>query len=181
MVAFSVDGTTVAYVTRPDLFSPKGLDKGSQALLETVAKQSYESALDWGCGWGSLGLWLASRNPKAQVIALDSDMSAIKATRLNVGHNGLKNLTVTASTGYDDIDEDSRFDLIVSNPPTHRGREVVETMIADSRARLTPGGILVIVVEARLKPWVQRSLDAQFGSCEVIRRTNKHVVLSAQS
>ena len=136
--------------------------------------------MDWGCGWGAMGLWLAARNPTAQVTMLDSDMSAIKATRANIEANGLQNVTLTPSTGFEDIEGDVPFDLIVSHPPTHRGREVVESMIRESYSRLTEGGQLVIVVEARLKPWVKRALEQVFGVCKTLKHTQKHVVLTAQ-
>lgn len=180
MVSFSLAGTTIQCETRPDLFSPKDLDKGTRLLLEQVVDLEYASALDWGCGWGAMTVWLASHRPTAQVIGLDSDVGAIKATRENIAHNKLSNAQVLASPGYEELDPAAKFDLIVSNPPTHRGREVVEAMIRESHTRLMPGGQLAIVVEARLKPWVQRELKAVFGDCEVLARTNKHVVLSAQ-
>ena len=177
MVEYTVDGTTIVAETRSDLFSPKDLDKGSRLLLEAVAKENYTSLLDWGCGWGALSLWLAERRPKAQVIALDSDMGAVKQTIANAERNRLKNLEVIASPGYEDIDPTQKFNLIVSNPPTHRGREVVESMITESAKRLNKGGKFVIVVEARLKPWVDRALKESFGRVKTIKRSPKHAVL----
>ena len=176
---FTVAGTSVRYETRADLFSPKGLDRGTQLLLESIVDKKYQHALDWGCGWGAMGLWLAAREPQAQVTMLDSDMSAIKATRVNIAANGLHNISLIPSAGYEDLDSDAVFDLIVSHPPTHRGREVVESMIRESHARLIVDGQLVIVVEARLKPWVKRALEAEFGTCKTLTHTQKHVVLAA--
>ena len=177
MVDYTIDGTTIVAETRSDLFSPKDLDKGSRLLLEAVAKEEYTSALDWGCGWGAMCLWLAERRPEAHITALDSDMGAIKQTRANAERNRLKNLEIIASPGFEDIDDGLKFDLIVSNPPTHRGREVVESMIAESAKRLREGGKLVIVVEARLKPWVDRALKEHFGRVKTLKRSPKHAVL----
>jgi 16S rRNA (guanine1207-N2)-methyltransferase len=154
------------------------LDKGSRLLLEQLEAIDYEKALDWGCGWGAMALWLGAKRSEAKIIGLDSDIGAVKTARLNAERNKLANVEMVASHGYEDIDE-IQFDLIVSNPPTHRGREVVETMIRDSRDRLAGGGRLMIVVEARLKPWVQRAMGDTFGACEVLTRTNKHVIISA--
>lgn len=179
MVSFEIAHTKVECETRPDLFSPKDLDKGTRLLLERVASIDYTRALDWGCGWGAMSVWLAAHRPRAQVIGLDSDVGAVKVSRHNVLHNQLSNIEILASPGYEDLDEHAKFDLIVSNPPTHRGREVVESMIRESHTRLEPSGQLVFVVEARLKPWVQRELNAVFGSSQVLARTQKHVVLAA--
>jgi 16S rRNA G1207 methylase RsmC len=179
VVAFEVAGVKLKAETRPDLFSPKDLDRGSRLLLEQLSDAEYASALDWGCGWGAMTLWLAKHRPSAQVLALDSDIGAIKSTEANVQLNALTNVEVVISHGYEDISTEQSFDLIISNPPTHRGREVVETMIAESKQRLAKGGRLIIVVEARLKPWVQRALTAEFGACEVLARSSKHVVILA--
>ena len=178
---FVVEGTTVNFSTRPDLFSPKGLDKGTQLLLESVSDERYTRALDWGCGWGAMGLWLAARNPQAHVTMLDSDMSAIKATRANIEANNLTNIELISSAGFEDLSTDTRYDLIVSHPPTHRGREVVESMIKESYIRLTATGSLVIVVEARLKPWVKQALEAESGSCTTLKQSHKHVVPRARA
>lgn len=176
---FGIAGTRVVFSTRPDLFSPKGLDKGTQLLLESIVDKKYQRVLDWGCGWGPMGLWLAARDVQAEITMLDSDMSAIKATQVNIESNSLTNIRLIASTGFEDLEEQKAFDLIVSHPPTHRGREVIEAMIRESHDHLREGGELVIVVEARLKPWVKRSLEQVFGLCKTLKHSQKHVVLSA--
>lgn len=178
MVSFEVAGKKIEAETRPDLFSPKDLDKGTRLLLEQLAGTTYTRALDWGCGWGAIALWLGTNNFQAKILGLDSDIGAVKTAVQNVVHNKLTNVEIVASHGFEDV-EASEFDLVVSNPPTHRGREVVETMIAESRERLVSGGKFMIVVEARLKPWVQRACTEVFGECEVKARTNKHVIISA--
>lgn len=178
MVSFEVGGKKIDAETRPDLFSPKDLDKGTRLLLEQLEGVTYSRALDWGCGWGAMALWLGANNSQAKIVGLDSDIGAVKTAALNVAHNMLTNVEIVASHGFEDV-QASEFDLIVSNPPTHRGREVVETMVAESHERLTTGGKLMIVVEARLKPWVQRVCTEVFGECEVKARTNKHVIIAA--
>lgn len=148
--------------------------------MSCLSKFQYSSALDWGCGWGALGLWLAKNNPKAKVTALDSDIAAVKVTRQNAVINSVLNLQVFASYSYDDIPESYKFDLIVSNPPTHRGREVVESMIAQSKERLEKDGAILLVVEARIKPWVARQLKITFGDYRIVKRSRKHVVVMAE-
>ncbi|MBP9827391.1 methyltransferase [Candidatus Saccharibacteria bacterium] len=179
MVEFSVHDTKLQCATAPDLFSPKGLDKGTELLLEQLSDCEWHQALDWGCGWGAMALWLAKCKPQSSVIGLDSDIGAIKVAQANAHHNNLANCQIIASHGYDDLDDILTFDLIVSNPPTHRGREVVEHMIRESFQRLNSGGKLFIVVEARLKPWVERSMRQYDVRARVIARTQKHTVLRA--
>lgn len=180
MVTYELGGIRIEAETSPDLFSPKGLDKGTALLLEQLIVSKYHSALDWGCGWGAMTLWLAAHEPAAEVIGLDSDWGAVKVARKNVARNGLSNCAIELSHGYGELDPRLTFDLIISNPPTHRGREVVEEMIQQSQTKLRASGKLVIVVESRLKPWVQRAMQATYGNANVLSRTNKHVVLESK-
>jgi len=181
MVDFLVSGVRLSCETKPDLFSPKGLDSGTRILLESVPKvlPDYQSAIDWGCGWGAIGITLAKCNSKAEIIALDSDIAAVSTAQANKELNGATNLVVIASHGFDQVEADKKFDLITSNPPTHRGREVVETMISQSLTRLNNDAVLLIVIEARLKPWVARQMKEVFGNYRIVKRSPKHVVLKA--
>ncbi len=180
MPSYRVLGTEINYETKPDLFSPKGLDKGSELLLGCMEKFPYTTALDWGCGWGAIALWLAKKAPNSQVTALDSDIAAVKIAQQNAIGNRIYNLHILASHGYEDLPASHKFDLIVSNPPTHRGREVVDTMILESFGRLNARGVLLLVVEARIKPWVATQLKIAFGDYKIVKRSKKHVVVMAQ-
>ena len=52
-------------------FSPTGLDKATQILLDEVpAPPSTGDLLDIGCGWGPIALALALRSPDATVWAV---------------------------------------------------------------------------------------------------------------
>lgn len=180
MKKFKVSLVELNYETKPDLFSPKCLDMGTELLLSTLAKFEYNTALDWGCGWGPIAMWLAKHNPKSKVSAVDSDIAAVKAAQDNAKLNDLNNVHVMASHGYDEVPESYKFDLIASNPPTHRGREVVDNMIAQSKDYLVDNGILLLVVEARIKPWVSRQMKEVFGNCKIVKRGPKNVVVMAQ-
>jgi len=179
MVEINVGGLDLRFETLPDLFSPKKLDSGTRSLMEAIkdVKPDYQNALDWGTGWGAIAIYMAKNQPRSSVVAIDSDIAAYKTISSNAKLNGVTNLSVVLSHGYDEVDKDVKFDLIASNPPTHRGREVVEDMISQSFDRLEVNGVLLIVVEARLKPWISKQLSRVFGDYKVISRSNKHVVL----
>lgn len=177
-VQYEVGGVEVAAQTKPDLFSPKSLDQGTRLLLDSVAsKVPYTKALDWGCGWGAISLWLAKNAPLSKVLAIDSDIAATATTEENALANGIANLRVIPSHSFSALKQDETFDLICSNPPTHRGREIVDSMIAESFARLVDNGRLLLVVEARIKPWVAREMTKVFGSYKILKRGPKNVVL----
>ena len=180
MESFKVANIQIQFSTTPDLFSPKGLDIGTELLLSCIGKFDYSTALDWGCGWGAIAMWLAKNNPSSKITAVDSDIAAIRQTTENCRANGINNIIVMPSHGYSDVPASYKFDLIASNPPTHRGREVVDNMISESYARLNSKGTIVLVVEARIKPWVARQLKEVFGNYKIVKRSPKHVVVMAQ-
>lgn len=179
MLSYKVKGIEIDFNTKTDLFSPKGIDMGSELLISCLPNFLYNTVLDWGCGWGAICLWLAKNNPKAKVTAIDSDIAAVKTTQDNATANRIFNLNVLASHSYDEVPAGHTFDLIVSNPPTHRGREIVEQMITNSKDRLNKDGVILLVVEARIKPWVARQLKATFGDYKIVKRSRKHVVVMA--
>ena len=179
MSKFRVASMDINFETKTDLFSPKGLDMGTELLLSALPKFSYDTALDWGCGWGAIALWLAKNNPKSKVTAVDSDIAAVKTAQENAKLNELYNIQIIASHGFDDIPKSHKFELIASNPPTHRGREVVDNMIKQSFDYLSEGGILLLVVEARIKPWVSRQMKEVFGESKILKRGPKNVVVMA--
>ncbi len=177
--AIELAGVTLYCETKSDLFSPKGLDQGTTLLLKQIAKQDYDTALDWGCGWGAAGLFMAALKPQAKVTALDANIGAVKMTSQNAAANKLKNIEVMASDSFTDLPAEAHFDLIAANPPTHQGRAVVDDFITESFDRLNPGGNLLIVVEARLKPWVARTMQNVFDNHTIATRGPKNVVLIA--
>jgi hypothetical protein len=147
---YTIAGTTIEATSEPDLLSPKGLDIGTRLLLSVISNvveksntRSLDSTrddkltlLDWGCGWGAIALYAAKRFPQAQVTALDSDIAAVEACKQNALLNQIDNLEVIASHSFAQLSDNQTFDIIASNPPTHRGREVVDNMIAESKDRL---------------------------------------------
>lgn len=128
------------------------------------------SALDLCTGSGCLAILMALRFPNAQVDAVDLSPEALEVARLNVAEYGLEDrLQLFASDVYEGLPE-RRYDLILSNPPYvtsdsmamlpdeflaepemalaggDDGMEIVRRIVGGARARLNPGGILVIEV-----------------------------------
>ena len=93
----------------------------TELLVETALKlglPSKASGLDLGTGTGAIVLALASERPDMQWIAVDSEQGAVELAQRNCDQQQLSNVNIFQSCWFDAITElNSKFDLIVSNPP----------------------------------------------------------------
>lgn len=163
------------WISYPGVFAAGRLDDGTALLLETLtgagpgeplprppAGRSLR-VLDFGCGDGVIGA-VAGRGTGVEVAFLDVDAVALAAVRENV-----PGARTHLSDGLSALGEE-RFDLIVANPPYHRGKAestaVVEALVRDSPAHLDEDGAIRLVVQRRLP--VQRLVEERFRAVEVL-------------
>lgn len=162
-------------VSYPGVFSHEELDPGTRALLSVLPDPSGKRALDAGCGAGLIAASLAARG--AAVHATDIDALAVEATRATLEANGL-----TGDTSIADLFVDGPFDLIVSNPPFHRGirttTATAQRLIADAPEHLTPRGELWLVVNRHLGHTAR--VAAAFGDVDIVAEDGRYLVLRAQ-
>lgn len=170
------------------VFSAAAVDVGTRLLLKTLAKSDHAGGprvLDLGCGYGPLGLALASISPRTAIDLLDRDAVAVAYARLNAELNGIEGVSVEPGLGWADISENRTFDLVVSNIPAKVGPAAVESWLLDARPHLAPDGVVAVVVINRLEEEVDRVLrDA--GAEVLLRQANRghvavHYRLSADS
>lgn len=136
--------------TQAGVFAGAKLDAGTKLLLEHLEIEPESRILDVGCGVGVIGIVAAMQG--AHVTMTDASLLAVEAAAHNVQKLRLS-AEVVASDVYHHLG-DQRFDLIISNPPFHRGKQVDFTVaneiISGAARRLNPGGSLVIVANAFL-------------------------------
>lgn len=161
----------------PGVFSQYGIDTGSKILLEVVDIPENSEVLDLGCGCGVMGLTIAMRNTGTNVLMVDSDIRAVRLSRLNTKKNNIRNVTVELGDVTKDIPADKKFDVVVSNPPTHQGKEVVKEFIEGSYEVLKKGGSVFFVVN-RMESVLKR-LREVFGNSEKIVRRQGYIVFKA--
>jgi release factor glutamine methyltransferase len=87
-----------------------------EAALKFLATQRQPRVLDIGTGSGAIAIALAVNAPEAQVVATDISKEALEVARRNaLRHRCTNHVEFVAADLFPE--EDSRFDLIVSNPP----------------------------------------------------------------
>lgn len=154
-------------------FSGTKIDLGTKLLLDQL-RLSGSDVLDFGCGNGSIALWLARRSNR--VSAVDVSWAAVAATQI-----GATEMNVTVDTIWADGTAgfaDGSFDAIVTNPPFHRGtaKDSAATLALfdDARRLLRPGGELWCVYNSHL-PW-RKELNMRLGRTRVVAQNPHYTV-----
>lgn len=165
-------GRDVEILSAGGIFSPGHVDKGTAVLLkEAPAPPETGTFLDLGCGWGPLTLTMAMLSPAASVHAVDVNERALDLCRRNAEALGCNGVQVSRP---DEVDPDTIFDLIWSNPPIRVGNTALHELMVSWLPRLAPDGAAYLVVSKNLgsdslQSWLARTLPQIMGEVEVTR------------
>lgn len=121
----------------PGAFSRKGLDIGTQCLIDHVAGLDLDPArvVDLGAGVGPIALWAANRWPACGVVAVESNSVSAAMLRENVETAGLKGRVFAME--HDGLPSTvasvrpfvGTTDLTLTNPPTHADARALEHLL----------------------------------------------------
>lgn len=176
MITIDLNGVSMRFQTPPILFSPKGLDAGTRAMLSCVEFSPEDKVLDLGCGYGVVGIYAAKLIGEQNVTMSDISGKAVAAAKENAVLNGVPGIRVIHSDGFKSID-DTGYTCILSNPPYHADFSVAKHFIEKGFNRLTIGGKLLMVTKR--KEWYKNRLTAIFGGV-TIREIDGYFVFIAQ-
>lgn len=142
---YRILGSTLRFTSVSGVFAfGDRVDRASELLIENFAPSgTHPSALDIGCGYGPVAIFIKARYPHLDVYALDINERAVEYARLNAQKNGVY-VHVEKSDLYEEVRE-RRFGDIVSNPPIAAGKALNTRLIREAHGLLAPGGALHIV------------------------------------
>ncbi len=170
-------GFDLRFATQPGVFSSRGIDDGTRLLIEAMEVSPRAKVLDLGCGYGVIGIVAAKLATEGQVVLVDSDVRATRLADRNIALNFVPNATVILGDGVHDLAGKARFDVVVSNPPTHSGREVLDDFVEGAYRVLKARGRLYLVINRLLS--LKRKVGDVFGNVEVVSRSKGYVVVHA--
>jgi release factor glutamine methyltransferase len=130
LIARRLAGEPIAHITGLREFWSLNLKVTSETLIprpetELLVERSLHHLentpkpliADLGTGSGAIALALASERPDAEIHACDLSESALAVARENAQQLALSNLQFHTGSWFQALPADTRFDLIVSNPP----------------------------------------------------------------
>lgn len=164
------------FETSEKLFSPKGIDEGTLAMLSLVEFSEDDKVLDLGCGYGVVGILAAKKINPQQVVMIDVDADAVELAKQNASINQVDGVKILQSNGFEHI-EDKEFTLILSNPPYHADFSVPKAFIEKGFNRLAIGGRMYMVTKR--KDWYKNKLVSIFGGVR-ISEINGYFVFMAE-
>ena len=169
-------GHSLRFSSTWGLFSPREVDAGTQLLLEEIEVAPAADCFDLGCGYGPIGLTLASLAPDGTTLMVDRDYVAVEYANRNAEANGVTNARALLSNGFAEVPPECRFDLVATNLPAKVGNEMTSILFGDAHDRLRPGGQFVLVTLSGMRKYVQRALEETFGNYEKLRQGRQHTV-----
>jgi len=92
----------------------------TEILVEEVLKKAHSSSkiIDIGTGSGCIAIMLAKNLPEADITACDISEKALKVAVFNAKKTGTAvDIRFVHSDLFQNIEQDEKFDIIVSNPP----------------------------------------------------------------
>jgi len=160
-------------------FAGAGVDLGTRLLLGALGPfPPARTAVDLGCGTGILAVAAARALPGASVLALDESRAAVRSAAATAAANGVGDRVEVRRTTLMAGVPDSSVDLVLCNPPFHRGNArdsaVAFEMFAEAARTLTPGGELWTVHNSHL-PYL-RSLRRLVGRTTVVTQSSAYTV-----
>ncbi|OHA18521.1 MAG: methyltransferase [Candidatus Taylorbacteria bacterium RIFCSPHIGHO2_01_FULL_46_22b] len=150
------------------LFSPEQIDEGTEMLVNAVNPKETDLILDLGCGYGAIGVTLAKLVPQGSVDMIDKDFVAVEYAKKNATLNNVSNTQSYLSNGFDQVPQEKKFDLIISNLPAKISKEYFWILLAEAHEHLKVGGELYVVTIAGLRRFIEKNFNLIFGNYELL-------------
>lgn len=174
-----------SFAVAQELFSSHEVDAGSRLLLRSIGVASLPErghALDFGSGYGVLGLAWRDAMPQWTVELVDRDALAVEFSRWNAERLGFDDGSVTSRVGLGvDGRTGSSCHLILWNVPGKAGEPVLRMLTADVVSALANGGVVALVVVNPLAMVIRETLrEDERVSIVLDQEHAEHTVLHAR-
>jgi 16S rRNA (guanine1207-N2)-methyltransferase len=147
-VVADVWGRRLTLTSGSGVFAQGRLDVGTAVLFRETEPPRARRYLDLGCGYGVIGLALATSVPGATVRAVDVNERAVLLANENAATLGVADRFAACTP--DHVPAGESYEEIWSNPPIRIGKDALHDLLLAWLPRLAPGGRAVLVVGKNL-------------------------------
>ncbi|WOV84121.1 class I SAM-dependent methyltransferase [Sporosarcina jeotgali] len=174
-------GTSFVFVTDAGVFSKGEVDFGSRLLIDAFRAPDVEGdILDVGCGYGPVGLSIASLLKERTIQMVDVNERALALSRTNSQKNNIENVVIYASDALDEV-ETKEFASILTNPPIRAGKETVFKIYNQAYEHLAVGGDLWVVIQKKQgAPSTIARLEELFGNAEIVEKSKGYYIIKSK-
>ncbi|MFC4389211.1 class I SAM-dependent methyltransferase [Gracilibacillus marinus] len=169
------------FTTDNGVFSKGEVDFGSKVLLETYALPQIAGAiLDFGCGYGPVGIALAKCYPDREFIGVDINKRAVDLANENAKQNQVENVRFLESDKLENV-QGEKFASVLTNPPIRAGKQTVHAMFEDAYEALLSGGELWVVIQKKQgAPSAEKKLKELFANVETVTKRKGYFIFKAE-
>ncbi|MGX7263380.1 class I SAM-dependent methyltransferase [Enterococcus crotali] len=178
--SFELRGKKFQFLTDSGVFSRNTVDFGSRVLIDAFewAELPEGKLLDVGCGYGPIGLTLATLSDRT-VEMIDVNQRAVALAQENAKKNHIENVDIHTSNIYADVHE-KEYAAIISNPPIRAGKKVVHEILSEAHPRLLVGGTLTVVIQKKQgAPSAEKKMAEVFGNVEIVTKDKGYYILKS--
>ena len=96
-ISIMIKGNKLEFYTGSGVFSKSQIDKGSLLLANKAIIKDNWKILDFGCGYGPVGIAIAKEYPSVKVILSDINKRAVMLAKMNLDLNKISNAVAIQS------------------------------------------------------------------------------------
>lgn len=179
--SLTLNNKTYKIYSKPGTYGWKKIDQGSVLLCEKFIaeendnKHSNIQMIDLGCGSGLLSLAAHSLGIQ-HIVATDNNASAVASTKTTFKENNISG-EVIAGNCANNIDQ--KFDLLLCNPPFHKGFDTNNTLtkhfVCAAKRLLKPSGKAYFVTNSFIG--IEKIAEKYFNRIETLENNTRFKVL----
>ncbi|MDV2686703.1 class I SAM-dependent methyltransferase [Alkalihalophilus lindianensis] len=179
--SFELRGKSFKFTSDRGVFSKKEVDFGSRLLVDTFIMPEVDGdVLDVGCGYGPIGLSIASIDRARRVHLVDVNERALDLAKKNASNNGIDNVEIYESDTLNQVKKKD-YAAILTNPPIRAGKEIVHRIFEQSYEYLAHHGQLWVVIQKKQgAPSAIDKIESLFGNVEVVEKKKGYFILCAK-
>ena len=166
------------FTTADSIFSKDKVDAGSTLLLQLAVESGIKDlVLDYGCGYGVVGVTLAKLGHS--IIGIDVTDRAIKLSEINAKQNQVK-ASFEKIINNNVEKYNNTFNTVLLNPPIRAGKVVIYEMFDNAYNFLLPGGVLYIVIRKQhgAKSAIKK-LETLFNDVTIINKSKGYYIIKS--